>query len=1286
MTKHTIQILTFILMMLFILCFVNGASTTFDMSFKNDTINFLEEPLVIILHRITGEEQQFILEITNSNQSKILTTKWTISGSRGARKFNGKIDEEYIPNGVYFAHLKYPDGRMATSAEQFTVNYELDELEITEEELLSLYPPQKTIKIQVSKDTNIGESESVIITEEKFSQKSLSPTDFEIKKIINIIDLNIQIEDAYFYKKNKYLMEQASLSGEETAVFNYLSLNPILTQTSLSKRKTIQLEKVFNKSILTQLETKGLLIKRAIFLKVTANLNNLETLDENFETEFSLTDKRLFSPLGTINFTIGFFKNKKNVLKYQQLGEKPVFLISNSNWKNILPLVPITTWSGEETLCNRGYALSKDLCVYPTLIFHKEAQDEDLSGTSKGLDADSIIYFLQQYGADSILFIGDLSKELKSLLELKSPFGAEIMKSNISTIYPEDYFSYWETYETIIYVDDDYALSLLASTYASLTNSPLIIKGSDLDNPKNFLGKKIICVGTDPTNDFSCSENYTLEQLQDEYLKRTKTKKIMLVNPTDINFSISNSLKKDIKTTQISKSTSDSFSFTINLNSIPLEDYTQKGAVVKIQNIDFDPSCRKGLFLNKKTYYTINGKKYSERQPYKSLKFGILKKNVFTDIIAEVPNNKIFDVTVHIEGCNFIYSKGNSPDIFVDGVKDNTGSNIGTTNFTTISGFEYSFIKKEQKENITPLEPERSKGKILDLYSKTSLVAPFLASAKKEILFFTHTSDYNIVDNDLTSQFLKIYDFNIEDFSDRTCLYSEFCTIGLETGAKYTESIGNSISFTIDLTGDSKFEEYSKNGVDIDFKGIRSTEIFRNATITTLGNTHEKVAGFGNNSKFFTDQRNFSLYGTRIYPSEKVFDVKIEIEKGKIIIDEDSYITLDWKKFRNILSEEVKNSRIITVDDYYAEAEKTVEFEFKKHDERISFRLIRVIENINGRDDYAFGILENENYIWGEYYNEFSGHYRSKGDIEVEETDKKIKIKLTPNKRTRIKSVSLLNMFKEPVYLTIFASPEAIDISEDLPSQGFRKTLEGHYIELHKDSTMGFYTGRIFGFTTSDVSSYVARDLFFDRLPKEKNASFLIKGSDEKWDVEMVKQQVHTEEYWGKNNKYVYDPFLDGVFSCYSYNDPVIGCLTQNEAAQKSYLETYYTHYNDHGQIFGLSDLVETKHLKNKTLPPKTIVAMACSTCDFTAGKLYPNGLFCMQNIRRGALIYYGTISKAFGLSSMLTNMSPYFIKKRNTAGEAAMNTFGLDPYYYVLIGDPTFRPIYWESLAEGVS
>lgn len=217
---------------------------------------------------------------------------------------------------------------------------------------------------------------------------------------------------------------------------------------------------------------------------------------------------------------ISSISNQKEMLAY---SDKEVFLISDKNWKNVLQFIPVAVWTGNGSdKCQKGYNLASNVCAYPFLIFHEE---------NDSFDIDSSIYFMQQYSPSKVTIIGNTFLELDNLLIAEPELGAGLEESQIQRISPDDYLAYWQSYKDIVYVEDNYELALLASTYASLINAPLIIQGTVNDKTENFEGKDIICVGNVNRN---CNETYNLEQLQQEYDNMNYTDK-------NINFNISES-------------------------------------------------------------------------------------------------------------------------------------------------------------------------------------------------------------------------------------------------------------------------------------------------------------------------------------------------------------------------------------------------------------------------------------------------------------------------------------------------------------------------------------------------------------------------------------------------------------------------------------------------------------------------------------------------------------------------------------------------------------------------
>ena len=218
--------------------------------------------------------------------------------------------------------------------------------------------------------------------------------------------------------------------------------------------------------------------------------------------------------------------NTKDPSKY---FAKQVFIINDTNWQTALSYVPVAVWTGS----------SGQTVKFPLLVYKNE---------SGRMDLDSTIHFLQQYQAGHASLIDHNATDAQrvgSFLSAISPIGAGIPTSAIDSQSSQEILSYWSSYNDVVYVENDYEKALVASTYASLINAPLIIRQTALDTDANFVGKNVICVGSVSRN---CASKYlTLDSLRDQYLAKAQAltgrsvNKIILTNPKDWSYSIRSS-------------------------------------------------------------------------------------------------------------------------------------------------------------------------------------------------------------------------------------------------------------------------------------------------------------------------------------------------------------------------------------------------------------------------------------------------------------------------------------------------------------------------------------------------------------------------------------------------------------------------------------------------------------------------------------------------------------------------------------------------------------------------
>jgi hypothetical protein len=149
-------------------------------------------------------------------------------------------------------------------------------------------------------------------------------------------------------------------------------------------------------------------------------------------------------------------------------------------------------------------------------------------------DADSTIHFLQLYGPDRVTLVGNTPVTFDDLLVAAQPMGAGLNENQIERIDPSDYPNYWQRINTIVYSEADYEKTLMASTYASLINAPLVVNSQDF--PEGiFSNRNVVRVGDVPCppGAASCTQ-YSLEALQSKYVNTTGADKLLLVNGLDL--------------------------------------------------------------------------------------------------------------------------------------------------------------------------------------------------------------------------------------------------------------------------------------------------------------------------------------------------------------------------------------------------------------------------------------------------------------------------------------------------------------------------------------------------------------------------------------------------------------------------------------------------------------------------------------------------------------------------------------------------------------------------------
>ena len=884
--------------------------------------------------------------------------------------------------------------------------------------------------------------------------------------------------------------------------------------------------------------------------------------------------------------------NKKNMEAYL---DKEAFLVSDTDWKEVLPLVPVTTWTqqeGDDSECQRGYGTPESVCVYPTLIWHEDenndlyidldswryegnaiammvfypkggeltffdekdankshnllpgeniifyyhietddviekiqidylpdflefvnpsdgiienidssfpnghtfefilkVKDDANSSFKTSFDADSIIYFMQQYSPSELKVVGETPQELDNLLIVEPELGAGLNESQISRISSENYLSYWESYKDVVYVENDYGMALMASTYASLLNAPLIIEGTDLDNDVNFENRNVICVGD---VNWDCNENYDLEQLQKKYLEETDTKKFIL----------------------------------------------------------------------------------------------------------------------------------------------------------TSNNLDYSITEK--------FLPKKSNEAIFNLYSKNSLGSPFIAGAKQQLILIADNSNFEDINDNLNN----FYSENMP-FYESSCLGGDNCSFGFTSKNVKFYGVENKFESSINLN----HAQFIQNPSDyiILFKGaLIDCPAGKNTQKITLYINGEEVAV----KEFYcsTPENAFATLGWSSLAFEGIvlpydnglINLALEYEGKLLFIDRYPLIKIYFDQDGSLFNIGECNS----MEDPCASQLKPYNLKITYFNSDAYFNF----SNLNTNERYRL-ILNNDYYPMGfESFNLYVNDFLLEGkdgviyqmnygfDIPILNSSD-ISIRLEPtdiySSEINYKTNVILTSDLSDYSLTIIETPSNIPFREYLPVSGTSKTLDPEYADVNRDHLPDLAVGRIMGITSSDVSSYIARSLFYNQLEKTNKATFMSSSYQnyidlgEKWSEEFENSDYNVVTDLKDEEQYSFNPDL--------------------------WKNNFLISYADHGSNRWAGINSEDIPLLSNSL----IFNNACSTCSQETANQ-----FCAVAIRNGALGHLGAISITFGRNNIHMNVMNGIYYKNFTLGQAFSKGFVYDSskFQTTLIGDPTLH------------
>ena len=256
------------------------------------------------------------------------------------------------------------------------------------------------------------------------------------------------------------------------------------------------------------------------------------------------------------------------------------------------------------------------------------------------------------------------------------------------------------------------------------------------------------------------------------------------------------------------------------------------------------------------------------------------------------------------------------------------------------------------------------------------------------------------------------------------------------------------------------------------------------------------------------------------------------------------------------------------------------------------------------------------------------------------------------------------------------------------------------YGSLNDYEFINLPVGRIMGVSTSDTAGYIARDIFFDQLPKNKDALLVIREDhqDEIYKIcselninnqECCKDEQVLEEY---ARRYFWTDEIRNQFDQEFFYSGDKKVQEKQEEIYEKYDNVYLNLFDDHGWFGGFSGMMDSDYLINNKvyLKPSFVIGLACSTCLYDSYSTQ-GYLFCVQGIRRGALAQQGAVAISYwhqefddileGTILQDKTIGKAYMEARNEEYQINHYNFfrGLrgDPFY-VLLGDPTWKPKWW--------
>ncbi len=239
------------------------------------------------------------------------------------------------------------------------------------------------------------------------------------------------------------------------------------------------------------------------------------------------------------------------------------------------------------------------------------------------------------------------------------------------------------------------------------------------------------------------------------------------------------------------------------------------------------------------------------------------------------------------------------------------------------------------------------------------------------------------------------------------------------------------------------------------------------------------------------------------------------------------------------------------------------------------------------------------------------------------------------------------------------------------------------YASRDNNGYMDYPTGRVFGLTTSDLSTYIATDILFDKINKSREVLIIARGLSENDSKDKLTNYVNS--FWTNDVREEFEGYA--LYKTYK------GVKENHSEIIRKFRTAYLTVFYDHGWTKGLAGFISSFDLiniENYSRVPSILLNAGCltaayySTDDkhllFVTHVLRSGRIACLGFVDLGVASWRGNTLICDGHGLNPTILNKVFIQGK-TIGEAfqeGKNCCGCGSDVVILLGDPTIKPRWW--------